>query len=98
MALNNQNINGDLSVQKDLNIGGSTTQQGDGLVKGNLEVKGWLIANKVRGDFVNKGLFQSEDELKALALASEKVKEFTDGKTIIKTIVVPKKLVNIVVK
>lgn len=65
MALNNQNINGDLSVQKDLNIGGSTTQQGDGLIKGNLEVKGWLIANKVRGDFVNKGLFQSEDELKA---------------------------------
>ncbi len=40
----------------------------------------------------------SEDELKALALNSEKVKEFTDGKTIVKTIVVPKKLVNIVVK
>lgn len=40
----------------------------------------------------------SEDELKALALQSAKVKEFTDGKTIVKTIVVPKKLVNIVVK
>ncbi len=40
----------------------------------------------------------SEDELKALALASAKVKEFTEGKTIVKTIVVPKKLVNIVVK
>ncbi len=40
----------------------------------------------------------SDDELKALALESSKVKEFTDGKTIVKTIVVPKKLVNIVVK
>ena len=40
----------------------------------------------------------SEDELKELALRSEKVKEFTNGKTIVKTIVVPKKLVNIVVK
>lgn len=40
----------------------------------------------------------SEDELKALAMNSEKVKELTDGKTIVKTIVVPKKLVNIVVK
>ena len=40
----------------------------------------------------------SEDELKTLALNSPKVKELTDGKTIVKTIVVPKKLVNIVVK
>ena len=40
----------------------------------------------------------SEDELKALALNSPKVKELTEGKTIVKTIVVPKKLVNIVVK
>ena len=40
----------------------------------------------------------SENELKTLALSSPKVKEFTDGKTIVKTIVVPKKLVNIVVK
>lgn len=40
----------------------------------------------------------SQDELKELALSSAKVKELTDGKTIVKTIVVPKKLVNIVVK
>lgn len=40
----------------------------------------------------------SEDEMKEVALSSERVKEFTDGKTIVKTIVVPKKLVNIVVK
>ena len=40
----------------------------------------------------------SQDELKAVALASQKVKELTDGKEIVKVIVVPKKLVNIVVK
>ena len=40
----------------------------------------------------------SQDELRELALSSPKVKELTEGKTIVKTIVVPKKLVNIVVK
>ena len=40
----------------------------------------------------------SNDELQALALASERVKELTQGKEIVKVIVVPKKLVNIVVK
>lgn len=39
-----------------------------------------------------------QDELKELALNSPKIKELTEGKTIVKTIVVPKKLVNIVVK
>lgn len=40
----------------------------------------------------------SQDELKEIALQSEKTKEFTQGKEIVKVIVVPKKLVNIVVK
>jgi leucyl-tRNA synthetase len=40
----------------------------------------------------------SQDELKEIALNSEKTKEFTAGKEIVKVIVVPKKLVNIVVK
>lgn len=40
----------------------------------------------------------SDDDLKATAMNSSKIKELTEGKTIIKTIVVPKKLVNIVVK
>jgi leucyl-tRNA synthetase len=39
----------------------------------------------------------SQAELEAAAQASEKVKLFTDGKTIKKIIVVPKKLVNIAV-
>ena len=40
----------------------------------------------------------SDEELKATAMNSDKIKELTNGKAIIKTIVVPKKLVNIVVK
>jgi len=40
----------------------------------------------------------SQDEMKEIALNSEKTKEFTAGKEIVKVIVVPKKLVNIVVK
>ncbi len=40
----------------------------------------------------------SKEELEKLALQSPKIKELTDGKTIVKTIVVPGKLVNIVIK
>jgi leucyl-tRNA synthetase len=40
----------------------------------------------------------ADDVLKKAALESERVKEYTSGKTIVKTIVVPGKLVNIVIK
>lgn len=40
----------------------------------------------------------NDEELKEIALSSPKIKELTEGKTIVKVIVVPKKLVNIVVK
>ena len=40
----------------------------------------------------------TKEELEATALQSDKVKEFTEGKQIVKVIVVPKKLVNIVAK
>ena len=40
----------------------------------------------------------TEEEMKSLAMEIENVKNFTDGKEIVKVIVVPKKLVNIVVK
>ncbi|MDR1933362.1 MAG: leucine--tRNA ligase [Spirochaetales bacterium] len=40
----------------------------------------------------------ADDVLKKTALENERVKEYTGGKTIVKTIVVPGKLVNIVVK
>ena len=40
----------------------------------------------------------SNEEIQKIALESEKVKAFTNGLTIVKVIVVPKKLVNIVVR
>ena len=40
----------------------------------------------------------ANDELEKMALADEKVREYTDGKEIVKVVVVPKRLVNIVVK
>jgi leucyl-tRNA synthetase len=39
-----------------------------------------------------------KEELQSLALNDDRVKGYTDGKTIVKTIVIPNKLVNIVVK
>jgi leucyl-tRNA synthetase len=40
----------------------------------------------------------TEEEMTARATASEKVRALTDGKTVVKTVVVRPKLVNIVVK
>jgi leucyl-tRNA synthetase len=40
----------------------------------------------------------SDDKVRELALADDKVRVFTDGKQIVKVIIVPGKLVNIVVK
>ena len=55
------------------------------------------INGKVRDKIeVDEGLDQ--EELKKIALESQKIKDATSGKQVIKVIVVPKKLVNIVVK
>ena len=40
----------------------------------------------------------SKQELEEIALGSEKIREFTEGKEIFKVITVPGKLVNLVVK
>ena len=40
----------------------------------------------------------SREDMESLALGSDKVKELTDGKTVVKVICVPGKLVNIVIK
>ena len=40
----------------------------------------------------------SKEDLEAAALANEKVREYTGGKEIVKVVVVPNRLVNIVVK
>jgi len=55
------------------------------------------VNGKVRGKIeVDSSI--SEDEMKQKALDIENVKVFTDGKEIVKVVVIPKKLVNIVVK
>ncbi len=55
------------------------------------------INGKIR-DKIETTNNQSNDELTKLALDSEKIKQAIEGKTVVKTIVVPNKLVNIVVK
>ena len=55
------------------------------------------INGKVR-DKIEVDADMSQDEMKEIALNSEKTKELTHGNEIVKIIVVPKKLVNIVVK
>lgn len=55
------------------------------------------VCGKVRGKItVNKGI--SKEQMESFALENENVKKFIEGKTIVKIIVIPEKLVNIVVK
>ena len=59
------------------------------------------IAVQVNGKLrsrVNASSEASKEDLEQLALANDKIKEYTDGKEIVKIIVVPGRLVNIVVK
>ena len=55
------------------------------------------VNGKIR-DKIETTAGQTNDELTKLALNSEKTKQFIEGKTVIKTIVVPDKIVNIVVR
>ena len=55
------------------------------------------VNGKVRGK-INVSMNTSKEEMEKLALEIPNVQNFTEGKEIVKTIVVPKKLVNIVVK
>ena len=55
------------------------------------------INGKVRAK-MRVGREISKDDMLALAKTDENVKKWTDGKTVVKEIVVPGKLVNIVVK
>ena len=66
------------------------------LVKDEVEIV-LQVNGKVR-DKVLVSTSATKDEIEALAYENEKVKSFMDGKTIVKVIVVPSKLVNIVVK
>ena len=55
------------------------------------------VNGKVR-DKLTVSVSVSKEELESAAKALPRVQEFTEGKTIVKVIVVPKKLINIVVK
>ena len=55
------------------------------------------VNGKLR-DRIDVSASLSNEEIQKIALESEKVKAFTNGLTIVKVIVVPKKLVNIVVR
>ena len=55
------------------------------------------VNGKLRGK-IEVSSDTKEEEMKSLAFDIDNVKAFTDGKEIIKVVVVPKKLVNIVVK
>ena len=55
------------------------------------------VNGKVRGK-IEVDSNTTEEEMKALATTIDNVKLFTDGKEIVKVIVIPKKLVNIVIK
>ncbi len=55
------------------------------------------VNGKVRGK-IEVDSNTSEDDMKALALTIDNVKVYTENKEIVKVIVIPKKLVNIVVK
>ncbi|MEJ8554278.1 leucine--tRNA ligase [Tepidibacter sp. Z1-5] len=66
------------------------------LIKDEVEVV-VQINGKVRGKLTLSSNVTRE-EMQEKALSDEKIKEFTNGKEIVKVIAVPKKLVNIVVK
>ena len=66
------------------------------LVKDEVEVV-VQVNGKVRGK-LTVGANVSRDEMQELAMADEKIKALVEGKTIVKVVAVPKKLVNIVVK
>ncbi|KRM72305.1 leucine--tRNA ligase [Lacticaseibacillus brantae] len=55
------------------------------------------VNGKLRGELIVP-VDTAEDEIKAQAMANENVEKFVEGKDIVKVIVIPKKIVNIVVK
>ena len=60
----NTHFPGDVSVSRNVNIGGTLTQQGSAHIKGSVKIDGWLDAKNIKGDLVNKGLFENEEGLK----------------------------------
>ena len=55
-------MDGDVSVGRNVAIGGGTIIQGDGHIKGFLKVDGWLEAKNIKA--ANKGLFTTVEKLR----------------------------------
>lgn len=62
-AVKTTQIDGDVSVGRNVSVGGDTTVQGKGHFKGNVRIDGWLDARNIKGE--NKGLFLTLDALKS---------------------------------
>lgn len=56
-------IDGDISIGRNVALGGSVVAQGHAHIKSGLRVDGWLDAQNIKG--ANKGLFSSLEELSA---------------------------------
>lgn len=61
MSLNNQSIQGNLSVSRDITTGGHLTARGNSVFDHNVIIKGWLDAKNIKG--ACKGLFASVEKL-----------------------------------
>ena len=55
------------------------------------------VNGKIRGHLIVPASLQ-EEEIKKAALADEKIKSAMEGKTLVRVISIPNKLVNIVIK
>lgn len=62
-AIQTTQIDGDVSVGRNVALGGGFISQGKGRVKGDLVVDGWLDAKNIKGVF--KGIYLTVDKLKA---------------------------------
>lgn len=63
MSLNNQSIQGNLSVSRDITTGGHLTARGNSVFDHNVIIKGWLDAKNIKGPC--KGLYASVEKLEA---------------------------------
>lgn len=63
MSQNNQSIQGNLSVSRDITAGGRLTVRGNSVFDHNVIIKGWLDARNIKGPC--KGLYASVEKLEA---------------------------------
>lgn len=62
-SIKTTHIDGDVSIGRNVAIGGGASIQGDSLLKGNVKVLGWLDAPNIK--HANKGMFATLENLEA---------------------------------